>query len=157
MNAPELTMTDGNPGQAVVDGVEHILALAETWLAWDGRPRRAADSVRAYTPVKAIRRHADHLIDHLAHIESLLSGVPSIEDRWHASYVTLASDLQPFTEADLNEAQQRLRRLAQLYVLRLEAAGPEAWDVRHEPDGTVREIVTHVAGTYYADQIGDLR
>ena len=48
--------------------VADVLRLAETWIAWDGRPLPAED--RVYTPHKAIRRVADHMIDHLAQLEA---------------------------------------------------------------------------------------
>jgi hypothetical protein len=117
----------------------------------------AADGVRLYTPNKAIRRRADHLVDHLAEIEALLAGEPTVPDEWHASTVTLASDWAPFTEAELNEARQRLTRLGQLYLLRLAAAGPEEWDRPRDPNWTLRRIVQHVARPWYAEQVGDLR
>jgi hypothetical protein len=148
--------TSANPGDAVAASVERILELARTWLTWDGRARLADDGVRLYTPNKAIRRHADHLLDHLAEIEALLAGRPSQPDQWHASTVTLAADWAPFTEAELNEATQRLRRLAQTYVLRLAAAGPDEWDRRREQSWTVREIVEHVSTSWYAEQVGNL-
>jgi len=66
-----------NPGTVVAVGVQRVLELARTWLAWDGTPRVAEDGARVYTPNKAIRRHADHLIDHLAEIEALLAGAPA--------------------------------------------------------------------------------
>jgi hypothetical protein len=145
-----------NPGQAVVDGVERILALAGTWLAWDGRPRLAEDRERLFTPHKAIRRHTHHLVDHLAHIEALLDGRPSRPDEWHASSVTVAADWAPFTEPDLNEARQCLRRLGDLYVYRLDAAGEAEWDRPRDGHWTIREIAEHVAGAWYAEQVGDL-
>ncbi|HZM39852.1 MAG TPA: hypothetical protein VFB94_12085 [Acidimicrobiales bacterium] len=144
-----------NPGSALVPAVERVLALAATWLAWDGRPRLAADGERAYTPHKAIRRTADHIVDHLAQAEALLAGAPAEEDRWHASAVTLDADRASFSEADLVEAQQRLRRLARTFELRYAAAGPEAWDAPQ--DGwTLRQIAEHVADPWYAEQLGDL-
>jgi hypothetical protein len=144
-----------NPGSALVPAVERVLALAATWLAWDGRPRLAADGARAYTPHKAIRRTADHIVDHLAQAEALLAGAPAEEDRWHASAVTLDADRASFSEADLVEAQQRLRRLARTFELRYAAAGPEAWDAPQ--DGwTLRQIAEHVADPWYAEQLGDL-
>lgn len=146
-----------NPGTVVTDGVERVLELARTWLAWDGTPRVAEDGARVYTPNKAIRRHADHLVDHLAEIEALLAGTQTEPDRWHASTVTLASDWTPFTEAELNEARQRLTRLGQLYLLRLAAAGPDEWDRPRDPNWTLRQIVQHVAKPWYAEQVGDLR
>ena len=144
------------PGDLVAASVNRVLGLAATWLAWDGQPRVAEDGGRIYTPHKAIRRHADHLIDHFAHIESLLAGEQPAADRWHASLVTLASDWAMFTEADLNEAHQRLSRLGAMYRLRLSALDPAEWDLSRQPDWTVRQIAEHVASTWYADQIGDL-
>lgn len=77
-------------------------------------------------------------------------------DHWHASAVTLAADRAGFTEADLNEATERLRRLGRLYVLRFAAAGPEAWDVARDPNWSLRQIAEHVAPAWYAEQVGDL-
>jgi DNA-binding transcriptional MerR regulator len=145
-----------NPGTVVVDGVRKVLELARTWLAWDGTPRVADDGVRIYTPNKVIRRHADHLIDHLAEIEALLADQETEPDEWHASGVTLASDWAAFTEAELNEAEQRLRRIAQAYVHRLAAADPQEWDKPRSPHWTIREIAEHVGAPWYAEQIGDL-
>jgi hypothetical protein len=146
-----------NPGDLVVAGVDRVLQLAASWLAWDGRPRLSEDGDRVYTPHKAIRRHADHLIDHLAEIEALLAGVPSEPDRWHGSLITLATDWAPFTEPDLVEAGQRLRRLASTYTLRLAAAGAAEWDTPRDPNWTLRAIAEHVAPPWYAEQVGDLR
>src|SRR3954453_10379205 len=94
-----------HPGDLVAASVNRVLGLATTWLAWDGQAHVAEDGERIYTPHKAIRRHADHLIDHLAHIESLLAGEQPAADRWHASLVTLASDWGLFTGADLTRAR----------------------------------------------------
>lgn len=148
--------TKSNPGDSVVAGVERILFLARTWLAWDGRPRLAEDGVRLYTPHKAIRRHTHHLVDHLAEIEAILAGYPSRADEWHGSFVTVQSDWAPFTEPDLNEAGQCLRRLADLYVHRLEAAGSAAWDAPRDPHWTLRDIAEHVGRAWYAEQVGEL-
>lgn len=145
-----------NPGCTVETGVERILALAGTWLAWDGRPRVADDGERIYTPHKAIRRHTHHLIDHLAEIEALLDGQPTRPDRWRASTVTLAGDWAPFTEADMDEAAQCLTRLADLYVHRLGSVDPIEWDRTREPNMTVRRIAEHVGKPWYAEQVGDL-
>jgi hypothetical protein len=65
---------DRDPAEVVNSMVEQVLALAETWPAWDGRPRPRRDSAMVYTPHKAIRRVTDHLIDHLAEIEARLAG-----------------------------------------------------------------------------------
>ena len=117
------------------------------------------DGERLYTPHKAIRRHADHLVDHLAQIEALLAGVPTEEDHWRASSVTLTSDMASFTEPDLNEARERLTRLAQVYSIRLGSLPEAEWDASREPDSewTIRQIVEHVAPPWYAEQVGDLR
>ena len=145
-----------NPGLAVVARVDRILELAQTWLAWDGRPRMAEDGVRIYTPHKAIRRHTHHLIDHLAEIEALLAGEPTRPDEWLASAVTVAADWATFTEADFNEARQSLRRLADMYVHRLGVAGPDEWDKPRDPNWTLRRIAEHVGGSWYAEQVGKL-
>lgn len=146
-----------DPTLLVEQGVARTLELARTWLAWDGRPRLSDDGDRLYTPNKVIRRYTDHLIDHLAEIEALLAGAECEPDHWHASLVTVASDWAPFTEADLNEASQRLRRLGRVYALRMGAAGPTAWDASRAPHWTLREIVEHVSAPWYAEQVGDLR
>src|SRR5436305_4914655 len=61
------------PAEAVTGMVGHVLALAATWTAWDGKPSHVDD--RVYTPHKAIRRVADHLVDHLAELEARLVGM----------------------------------------------------------------------------------
>jgi DNA-binding transcriptional MerR regulator len=149
-------MTTDNPAVAVTQGVERTLELAATWLRWDGRPRVSEDGDRVYTPNKALRRHADHLIDHLAEIEAILSGNESEPDEWRGSLVTFPSDWAHFTEVDLSEAQQRLRRLAQLYVMRVGALSPEEWDAPRGAHWSIREIIDHVAPPWYAEQVGDL-
>ena len=145
-----------DPGAVVSKSVEHVLELAATWLAWDGKARIAEGGDRIYTPHKAIRRTVDHLIDHLAEVDDILAGRPSIPDSWHGSMVTVASDWASFTEADLNEARQRLRRLARLFTSRLAAVGPDGWDQLRSGHWTVREIVEHVATDWYAKQVGNL-
>jgi len=145
----------GNPGLLLGPAVEHVLKIASTWYAWDGRPVATDENV--WTPQKALRRVQDHLLDHLAQVEALLAGVPSIPDTWHGRAVTFDSDWARFTEADLAEAGSRLSRLAQLYELRFAAAGPAEWDRPRTPDWTLREIAKHVAEvTWYADQVGTL-
>jgi hypothetical protein len=159
----------GNPGQLVVDAVEKCLVLAQTWHAWDGRPiaRIADGKPSTWTPYKGMRRITDHLIDHLHQVEALLAGATPIPDTWHGRLTTFDADWSRFTEADLDEATSRLRRLARWYVLRYQAAGEAAWD---EPRGglggaagsgpaewTLREIAEHVAGVvWYAEQVGSL-
>ena len=149
--------TDRNPGSAVVESVEHTLRLAKTWLDWDGAPLPTDDGDRLYTPHKVIRRMSDHIIDHLAEIEALLAGRPTQADRWGASAITTDADRAVFTAADLVEAEQRLRRLAATFELRLATAGPAEWDVPRGDNWTLREIATHLAESrWYADQLGDL-
>ena len=151
-------MTTDNPALAVEAAVEHTLTLAQTWLGWDGRPVVSEDGDRIYTPHKAIRRTADHIVDHLAEIEALLAGVPTEPDQWHASLVTFESDWVRFTEVDLDEARQRLRRLGRTFMLRYAAAGPEEWDKPRGENRTLRDTAIHLGETFwYADQIGDLR
>ena len=150
-------MTDVDLPELVDGGVQRTLELARTWLAWDGRPCVGEDPERIYTPHKALRRYTDHLLDHLAHVECLLAGVETVPDGWRGSFVTLETDWGHFTEADLDEARQRLLRLALLYRTRLTAIGPDEWE-RNRGDGewTIRQIVEHVAEPWYAEQVGDL-
>jgi hypothetical protein len=145
-----------DPGLAVQTAVQRSLDLAATWIGWDGRPRVSEDGDRIYTPHKVIRRTADHLIDHLAEIEAVLAGSPTEPDHWHGSLVTTDSDFARFTEIDLNEARQRLTRLAQTFRLRLLSAGPAEWD-RSRSGWTLRAIAEHLSEPWYAEQIGDLR
>jgi len=147
---------DDDPGRCVVEAVKRTLELAQTWLAWDGRPRVSEDGDRVYTPHKAIRRMADHLVDHIAEIEALLSGVQTIPDQWRGSLVTLESDWAKFSEADLNEAQQRLNRLGSVLALQLAVAGSEEWDRPRGQNMTLRQIAEHVGSAWYAEQVGNL-
>ena len=120
-------------------------------------PRTVDGKPNTWTPAKALRRITDHLIDHLHQVEALLAGAPAIPDTWHGRFVTLDSDWGRFTEADYDEACSRLRRLGRWYVLRYEAAGPDAWDAPRGGEWTLREIAEHVAGVrYYAEQVGPL-
>jgi hypothetical protein len=147
----------GNPGEAVEEAVRRCLVLVDTWIHWDGRPRVSEDGDRVYTPGKAVRRIADHLVDHLAEVEALLAGVATQPDEWHASLVTLESDWARFTEADRDEAHQRLPRLARTLSLRLAAAGRGEWDRPRDASRTLREIADHLTGVlWYAEQVGDL-
>jgi hypothetical protein len=156
MSTDAMTHVAANPSLAVVEAVDRTLALARTWLAWDGRPRVSEDGERVYTPHKVIRRTADHLVDHLAEVEARLSGVDTEPDAWHGSLVTLESDWARFTEADLVEAEQRLRRLARTFELRYQAAGPDEWDRPRDPAWTLRAIAEHLGSAWYAEQVGDL-
>jgi hypothetical protein len=145
-----------DPDTIVINAIDRTLALAQTWLAWDGRPRVSEDGDRIYTPQKAIRRITDHLIDHLAETEDLLAGVETMPDGWHGSLVTFAIDWAPFTEVDLVEAEQRLRRLGGIYALCLRVAGAQEWDRPRGDHLTIRQIAEHVATPWYAEQVGDL-
>ncbi|GAA0478405.1 hypothetical protein Ade02nite_67370 [Paractinoplanes deccanensis] len=144
-----------HPADVVTAMIEDCLSRAATWSAWDGTPVPVDD--RFYTPHKAIRRITDHLIDHLAEIEARLAGAPTIPDHWHASAITTAADLAPFTPEDLDEARSRLTRLAQLFELRLRAASEDALDHRDGEGWSPRQIAFHLEGSlYYADAIGFL-
>jgi hypothetical protein len=80
-------------------------------------------------------------------------GAPILSD----GTITLESDWARFTEGDLNEAANRLRRHAELYRLRLGALSAAELDLPRPAAWTVRQIAHHVAGvTYYAHQVGDL-
>lgn len=146
---------DRDPADAVSEMVERVLKLAETWTDWDGEPRPADD--RLYTPHKAIRRVADHMIDHLAQLEAHRSGTPSLPDRWHGSSVTTPADLAPFGPDDLDEARSRLERLVQIWRIRLHAIPRDELDRAEGDTYTPREMAFCAAGsTYYAEAIGEL-
>ena len=143
-----------DPADAVAQMVAHVLRLAETWGAWDGRPIPAED--RVYTPHKAIRRVADHMIDHLAQLEAHVAGAEPLPDRWHGSHMTTPADLAPFTPEDLDEARSRLERLAQLWRLRLAAIPPNELDRAEGDTYTPREMAfCAVESAYYADAVGE--
>ncbi|GAA5180918.1 hypothetical protein GCM10023322_14320 [Rugosimonospora acidiphila] len=143
------------PATLVTGLVEQVLTRAGTWTAWDGRPRPAGD--RVYTPHKAIRRVADHLVDHLAEIEARLAGQAPPPDHWHASMVTTPADLAPFTAHDLDEARSRLSRLALIWARRLDDLTAEQLDRSPGPGWSFRQLAFHLAGSvFYADAVGDL-
>ncbi|MFG1805110.1 cytochrome P450 [Streptomyces sp. NPDC049040] len=146
---------DRDPAEAVAAMVAHVLQLAETWTAWDGRPLPSED--RVYTPHKAIRRVADHLIDHLAELEARLVGEQAQPDHWHASMTTTPADLAPFTPDDLDEARSRLTRLARMWSNRLDTLTPDQLDRSPGTGWTFRQLAFHLTGSvYYADAVGDL-
>jgi hypothetical protein len=143
-----------NPGVLVEQAVERSLALVVTWPAWDGRPLTSDDD-RTFTPHKAVRRIADHMIDHLAEVEALLAGVPTQPDEWHASALTSQADLAPFTVDDVREAEQRLRRLGRTFTLRYAALEPAEWDKDRGENWTLRQIAEHLGELdWYAEQVG---
>jgi hypothetical protein len=80
-----MTETPDNPGAAVEEAVRRSLALVDTWLHWDGRPRVSEDGDRVYTPHKAVRRIGDQWT--LRAIAEHLTGV-----LWYAEQV---GDLTP--------------------------------------------------------------
>lgn len=146
---------DREPALVVISMIDHVLDLAATWTHWDGRPVAADD--RVYTPHKAIRRVADHLVDHLAEMEARLAGNAPMPDRWHASASTTPADLAPFTHQDLDEARSRLARLGRIWADRLSALDPDQLDRSPGEGWTPRQLAFHLAGSvYYADAVGDL-
>ncbi|GAA2150781.1 hypothetical protein [Actinomadura napierensis] len=149
------TTDDRDPASVVTGTIDHVLALAATWPAWDGRPRHTDE--RLYTPHKAIRRVTDHLIDHLAELEARLAGQETIPDHWHASASTTPADLATFTDHDLDEAKSRLTRLGLIWATRLNALTPDHLDHSPGEGWTFRQIAFHLTeSTYYADAVGNL-
>jgi len=63
---------DRDPADAIDQTVQHVLRLAQTWARWDGEPMSSGG--RFFTPHKAIRRVADHLLDHLAQLDAHVAG-----------------------------------------------------------------------------------
>jgi hypothetical protein len=152
----ERPKTDQRPPAEVVAGmVERVLALANTWLSWDGEVRTSGD--RAYTPHKAIRRVADHLIDHLADLEMRFAGVPTMPDRWHASAMTTPADMAQSTQEDLEEAESRLLRLAKVWSIMFESLSDEELDQTDGERWTPREVAFHLEeSAFYAEAVGAL-
>jgi hypothetical protein len=136
--------------------VAEVLDLAETWLGWDGSPIYREGN--AWTPHKALRRVADHLLDHLAEIECRLADQQTLPDHWHGRMVTTDADFARFTEVDLDEATSRLTRLAACYQARLGRLDPQVLDTRpDEHTWTIREVTHHVSHvTSYAEMVGRL-
>jgi len=147
---------DRDVATLIPDAVTAVLDTAGTWLGWDGRP--ILRDGNAWTPHKALRRVADHLLDHLTEIECRLAGRPTVPDHWHGRRVTTDADFARFTEVDLDEATSRLTRLAACYQARLGSLAAQTLDARpDEATWTIREVVHHVSNvTYYADMVGRL-
>ncbi|MGA5818058.1 hypothetical protein ACPC54_09385 [Kitasatospora sp. NPDC094028] len=145
-----------DPARQITEAVARVLDLAATWTAWDGRPLAVDD--RVYTPHKAIRRVADHLVDHLAELEARLAGQEPQPDHWHASATTTPADLAPFTAEDLDEARSRLVRLDGIWADRLRALTEAQLDRSPGRGWPFRQLAAHVAGSldYYAGAIGRL-
>jgi hypothetical protein len=142
-----------DPTALIPAAVDQVLDAAEHWLGWDGHP--VCRDGNAWTPHKALRRVADHLLDHLAEVECRLAGLAPVPDRWHGRMVTTDADFARFTEVDLDEATSRLTRLAACYRARYGALGAGTLDaVPADGSWTLRQVVHHVAGvTYYADTL----
>jgi hypothetical protein len=151
---PDIDARD--PAGLIPAAVAEVLEAADSWLGWNGAPVYCESN--AWTPHKALRRVADHLLDHLAEIECRLAGRPTLPDHWHGRRVTTHADFARFTEIDLDEATSRLTRLAACYQARLASLDAETLD--HRPDEatwTIREVVHHVSNvTAYADMMGKL-
>lgn len=149
------TSTVTAPADAVTGMVGHVLALAATWTHWDGTPAHVDG--RVYTPHKAVRRVADHMVDHLAELEARLAGEETQPDHWHASLVTTDADRAAFTAEDLDEARSRLTRLARIWANRLDALTDEQLDHSPGEGWSFRELAAHLGeSVYYADAVGDL-
>lgn len=141
--------------------VNHVLELAVTWPHWDGKPFEVTvegeEDPRVYTPHKAVRRVADHLLDHLAELEARVGGQPTEPDAWHGSMVTTPADLAAFTVDDLDEARSRLTRLAQIWEVRLRSLSDERLNAPEGDAWTLRQVAFHVAESgFYADSVGVL-
>ncbi|MFK0121346.1 hypothetical protein [Streptomyces sp. NPDC090994] len=155
MNDSTTVIPSTRPSDAVTAMVDHVLALAGTWTRWDGVPAHVDD--RVYTPHKAIRRVADHLVDHLAELEARLAGEEPQPDHWHASASTTDADRAPFTAEDLDEARSRLTRLARIWANRLDALTDDQLDHSPGPGWSFRRLALHLTeSAYYADAVGDL-
>jgi hypothetical protein len=160
MTDPGPAVDDRHPADVVTAMVDHVLQVAATWPQWDGRPIEVpaeGEPLRIYTPHKAIRRVADHLVDHLAELEARLAGRATEPDRWHASAVTAPADLAAFTADDLDEARSRLRRLALIWDVRLRSLSGQQLDEQAGTAWTLRQLAFHVAeSAFYADSVGVL-
>lgn len=159
MSDPAPAVDGRHPADVVTAMVDHVLELAGTWPRWDGNPIEVPvedEAPRTYTPHKAVRRVADHLLDHLAELEARVAGLETEPDEWHGSMVTTPADLALFTREDLDEARSRLRRLAQLWDVRLRALSDEQLDAATGDAWTLRQVAFHVSeSAFYADSVGD--
>ena len=125
-----------------------------TWLAWDGAPVLSDGNV--WTPLKALRRITDHLLDHLAEIEATLTGQPTLPRlaRTHGHAGERLGSLHRERPQRGQQPSASLRGAVPrpaggLSAAELDQPRPAAW--------TVRQIAHHVAGvTFYARQVGDL-
>ena len=140
------------PSEVVRAMVDHVLKVAKGWPGWS--PDGIEPDPGIFTPHKAIRRVADHLIDHLAEMVARLEGRETIPDQWHASSVTTQADMAPFGEVDFDEARSRLSRLALMWSLLLDGLTEAQLDDSPGEGWTFRQIAFHVAESdYYADAV----
>jgi hypothetical protein len=160
MTETEAKTEDRHPSEVITAMVDRVLAMAATWPSWDGQPSVVPmddEPPRTYTPHKAIRRVADHLVDHLAELEARLAGLPPEPDHWHASASTTQADLAAFTQEDLDEASSRLRRLALIWDARLRSLTDEQLDAPSGEAWTLRQVALHLRGSdFYAKSVGML-
>ena len=69
--------------------------------------------------------------------------------------MTTATDIAPFSEEDVNEAANRLMRLAELWRLSLAVVSEPELDRADEDANTPREMAFCAAGSaYYAQAVG---
>jgi hypothetical protein len=160
MTEPTPIVEHRHPAEVVISMVDHVLAIAETWLRWDGTPNQISiegEAPRLYTPHKAIRRVTDHLIDHLAELEAHIFDREPELDAWHGSLITTEADLTPFTVLELDEARSRLRRLATIWDVRLRSLTDVELDRAKGDSWTPRQIALHLGeSVFYADSVGRL-
>jgi hypothetical protein len=159
MTAPAPETDDRHPALVVTSMIDYVLDLAATWPNWDGQPIEVeveGEPPRIYTPHKAVRRIADHLIDHFAEIEARLAGRTPEPDAWHGSMITTDADYARFTPADLDEARSRLTRLALIWDVRLRSLSAAELDRRDGDAWTIRQVAFHLSSTFYADSVGRL-
>jgi hypothetical protein len=153
-------MDDREPADAIDQMVDEFLAMAQTWTTWDGKPIpiETPYGQRLYTPNKALRRMADHMIDHLAQLDAHNAGLPPSKADWQASRITTPADMAPITKDDLDEAASRIRRLAMMWRASLVAVGPGGLDTPEVGGGwSPREMAFHTLESMdYANHVGDL-
>jgi hypothetical protein len=142
-----------SPSAIVPAMIEEVLEGAETWMRWDGEV--VVRDGRQMTPLKAIRRVTDHVIDHLAEFQARVARQEPLPDNWHHSAHTTAADRALFSEADLNEARERLHRLARLWQLIVEPIPDDVLDHSAPGQMTLRKLAAHTAESkVYADALG---
>jgi hypothetical protein len=155
MDPADFKPTDLKPADAVPAVVEYVLELAVTWSNWNGA--QVEMNGNSFTPHKVMRRVGDHITDHLAEAMARINGVPPLVDRWHHSANTTFADLAPYTANDLNEATERLRRLAQMWQITFGGLSDERLDAVEEGSMSLRELAYHTAESIdYANALGDL-